>query len=105
MTELGCSSSSDRGRRASAAAFLVSSWRAPFSADETPVDHREIDGGALLSTPSTMFFPSLEMSESSLSMPVSSISVDPPPLEIVVTGEGPAMSLGLVTSGDDWLGA
>lgn len=102
MTELGCSSSSDRGFNASAAAFLVSSC----SRSPVPVlmDHRGVGGGGFASSSFVASCCSPEISEPSLSIAVSSISEESVPLEMVVTGEGPAISLGLVARGEDWLG-
>lgn len=82
MTELGCSSSSDLGLKASTAALAVSSFK---------------EGSA-------NFGGSGVGSGSSFSMPVSSISVVSVPFEEGAMGEGSAMSLGLEARGEDALG-
>lgn len=85
MTELGCSSSSDLGFRASEAAFTVSS----FNAGSVDLEGAGGSGGTGVG------------SRSSFSMPVSSMSVVSVPFEDVAIGEGSGMSLGLEASGED----
>lgn len=104
MTELGCSSSSDLGFRASEAAFTVSSWRVvsplllvwcwqgygqTFNAGSVDLEGAGGSGGTGVG------------SRSSFSMPVSSMSVVSVPFEDVAIGEGSGMSLGLEASGED----
>lgn len=107
MTELGCSSSSDLGFRASEAAFVVSSYRVlsltlfasyrqghmhTFNAGSVDLEGGGGSGGAGGIGVA---------SKSSFSMPVSSISVVSVPFEDVAIGEGSGMSLGLEASGED----
>ena len=95
MTELGCSSSSDRGLEASAAAFVVSSY-----------DHHQLISVPLLMkrTSSPGFADrggSGVASVSSFSIAVSSMSVVSVPLEEVAMGEGSAISLGLLVAREE----
>jgi len=82
MTELGCSSSSDPGLKASTAALAVSSFK---------VGSANFGGSGVGSW-------------SSLSIPVSSMSVVSVPLDDGAIGEGSAMSLGLEARGEDAVG-
>ena len=100
MTELGCSSSSARGFRASLPAFSVSIYeRMSAESPKTSIIYYTFNSRSAVFSEGVMSASSDAMPE-----PVSSISVVSVPLDEGAMGEGSGTSLGLDATGEVWVG-